>query len=97
MSALIANMMFNDLKERRSKIGFTVLYRKDGTWSNYEVSNFVNRLVTEAYQSKLKPEYLILFGSYTKAKTLEALGGGLAYTAEQVMGADNIMLPFKPL
>jgi hypothetical protein len=50
--------------------------------------------MTEASQRSDHPEYVVLYGHYTKEQTLRALGGGMAYTATQVTGADDPRIPF---
>ena len=73
----------------------TILYREGGKWLPSEVGKIVRGLKTIASGHPEYPEYVILMGHHTKEATLEALDGGLAYTATQVTGSDQ--LPFKPL
>ena len=91
MSGLVANMMAQDKIDSQSKIQFTILKRQGGVWHNTEVSRLVNGLRTEAYQHPKHPEYMYLYGHYTKAQTLEAMMGGSAYAAEQVTGVGNLL------
>lgn len=96
MESIVAHMIAGNIIERRSKLQFTVLHCPGGTWSDVEISRLVNGLTTEAYQLPAKPEHVILYGHHTKAKTLEAMWGGMAYTATEVTGYDSELLPFKP-
>jgi hypothetical protein len=82
--------------ENRRKLKMTILYRKDGVWHHDEVRKLSNGLTTEVSSHPKHPEYLVLFGHYTKEVTLQALGGGLAYTATEIVGIDNKQLPFPP-
>jgi hypothetical protein len=52
--------------------------------------------MTEVSEHPQHPKYLILFGHYTKAETLEALVGGRTYTATNITGTNNKDLPFVP-
>lgn len=88
------NLLAMQRIENRRNAKSTVLHRKGGTWPQTEVNRLVHGLRTEASGLPSQPEYLILFGHYTKGQTLEALLGGVAYTATQVTGTDR--LPFVP-
>jgi hypothetical protein len=90
------NLMEMQIEENRRKLKTTVLYREGGTWDRIEVGRLVNGLKTEVSQHQKHPAYLVLFGHYTKEQTLQALLGGQAYTAIQVIGADSKELPFVP-
>jgi|GEM_PF-2276391 len=96
MEPLVAGMMASELRERRSKIPYTVLHRPGGTWSELEVGLLVENLRTEVYQQRQHPEYLILYGTWSKDQTLEAIMGGIAYTAKSLIGWENPQLPFHP-
>ncbi len=74
----------------------TVLHRPKGTWHQTEVDRIVNGLMTEASQHPRHPEYVILFGHYTKEKVLKAMLGGVAFTATEFIGIQNAQLPFRP-
>jgi hypothetical protein len=82
--------------ENRRNLKVTILHRPGGEWTSLEIGRLVNGLMTELSQHPRFPEHLLLFGHYTKEQTLEALIGGLAYTATQITGYDNSELPFKP-
>ncbi|HBI33924.1 MAG TPA: hypothetical protein DEA43_04100 [Candidatus Moranbacteria bacterium] len=88
--------MAMQIEENRCKVKMTVLYRKGGTWQSCEVSRLADGLITEVSQHPKYPEYLIVFGHYTKEQTLVAHGGGLVYTATQITGIENKELPFIP-
>jgi len=90
------DLLAMDLLEKRKKLKVTILHREGGTWHPSEVSRLVNGLMTEVSQQRDCPEYLLLFGHYTKEQTLEALLGGQAYTVSQVTGIDSKELPFRP-
>jgi hypothetical protein len=91
MCELVENMMFQDRKDRQSKINFTILKREGGVWHGIEVNRLVNNLVTEVYSHPKHPEYIYLYGHYTKAQALEAIIGGFAFTAEKVTGVDRLL------
>lgn len=82
------------IAENRRKLQTTVLHRPGGKWHGTEVSRLVNGLITEVSEHHKHPEYLIIFGHYTKEQTLKAIGGGVAYTAQQMTGMEK--LPFSP-
>lgn len=82
--------------ENRRKVKMTVLHREGGTWHRSEVGKLVSHLKTEVSQHPQHPEHLVMHGHYTKEATLEALGGGQAYTATQITGVDSKELPFMP-
>jgi hypothetical protein len=84
------------VRENMRNLKLTVLHRPGGIWSNVDVSRLANGLMTEVYNHPKHPEHLILFGHYSKEQTLEALLGGMAYTATQLVGLNNEALPFKP-
>lgn len=88
------DLLAMQMEENRRKLKTTVLYREDGTWLKVEVSRLVTCLITEVSQHPKHPEYLVLFGHYTKEKISEAIIGGLAYITLQVTGVDE--LPFNP-
>jgi len=80
----------------RRTVKLTVLHRPGGVWHRSEVDRLVNGLMTELYQHPKHPEHLILLGHFAKEETLKAMWGGVAYTATQVTGVDNELLPFRP-
>jgi len=82
------------MEENRRNLKVTVLHRPGGKWHDVEVSKLVDGLITEISQHPQHPEYLVVFGHHTKEQTLKALGGGMAYTATQVTGADDPRIPF---
>jgi hypothetical protein len=84
------------MEENSQKLKMTILYRSGGKWHIEEVRRLVLGLTTEASQLPIFPEYVVLFGHFTKEQTLEALLGGVAYTATQVTGVDSKELPFNP-
>jgi hypothetical protein len=84
------------LRAERKNAKITLLHRPKGQWHKEEVSRLVRGLNTSVCEHPLHPEYLILFGHYTKEKTLEVMLGGVAYTAKQVLGYDNQELPWVP-
>ena len=90
------NLTGMQIAENRRNLKMTILYRKGGKWHDSEVGKFINGLTTEMSQHPEHPEYVILWGHYTKEETLAALGGGFAYTTTQVTGIDSKELPFKP-
>jgi len=77
-----------------SKMKLTVLHRSGGVWDKREVGLLVNGLRTEASQLQKFPEYIVLFGHFTKEETLKATRGGQDYTATQITGGRNKDLPF---
>jgi hypothetical protein len=84
------------VEKNRREMKMTVLYRSSGKWHLSEVSKLVNGLMTEISQHPQYTEYLIVYGHYTKEQTLKVLGGGVAYTATQVIGIQDDKLPFVP-
>lgn len=92
----VMDLVGMDLAEKRRQLKTTVLHRPGGIWHREEVGRLVCGLTTEASQRPSYPEYVILFGHHTKAETLKALGGGLAYTATMVTGIQSPDLPFSP-
>lgn len=96
MSTLVDYIMSEDIKEKRANTKFTLCHRPGGTWGAAEVSRLVTNLkpMTEAVQLPSNPEYLVLYGHYTKDQMKHAGGAGLAWTVEQCMGIEK--LPFNP-
>lgn len=90
------NLMAMVVAENRRKLKMTVLHRAGGTWYQSEVVRLTNGLMTEVSWDPQHPEYLVLYKHHTKESTLEALIGGQAYTATQVIGTDSKELPFVP-
>lgn len=90
------NLLVDQKNNYIRNVELTVLCRKGGTWSAFEVTKLTEGLGTEAYENPEHPECVILLGSYTKEQTLRAIGGGLAYAAEVFTGALNPALPFAP-
>jgi hypothetical protein len=90
------NLMGLHLAKLRSELKMTVLKREGGKWVPQEVHKLVGGLTTEASEHPQHPEYVILFGHYTKEQTLRAIGGGSAYIATQVTGLPNDEVPFTP-
>ncbi len=84
------------MEENARTIKLTLLFRPGGVWHNTEVDRLVNGLVTETSQHPKHPSHIVLFGHFTKAQTLEALLGGVAYTATQITGIAHKELPFRP-
>lgn len=80
--------------ENRRNLQVTILHRPGGAWSQEEVSRLVNGLHTEVQYLGSRPEYLLVWGHYTKGQTLEAIMGGVAYATTQVTGVDK--LPWFP-
>ena len=96
MDGIVAQMMTDDINNRRQNLKFTVLTRDEGyTWSQLEADKLC-KLSIEVYNHPRFPRYVILFGFYTKEQALAAIDGGQAFTAEQVQGLDNPQLPFRP-
>ena len=89
-------MFASDIISRRAALKFTVLYREGGVWNDFEVSKLVNNLNTDVYRMRIHPEYVILWEHFTKAQALDAIGGGFAFTAKEVVGLENPDLPWKP-
>lgn len=79
---------------QRKELKYTVLHRPNGVWHESEVARLIDGLPTEVSRLPKFPEYLILFGHFTKEETLKAIMGGVAYTATQVTGTKD--LPFHP-
>jgi len=77
-------------------VKMTVLHRPGGVWTKTEQGRLVNGLTTEAYTHPRHPECVILLGHFTKRQTLDAIWGGIAYTATQVVGVEDERLPFRP-
>lgn len=94
MDSLLGGLLVAEVREKRNNVKMTVLHRPNGQWYRLEISRLVGGLMTEASQRRDFPEYVILFGHYTKEQTLKALWGGEAYTATQVTGLDGA--PFNP-
>ncbi len=84
------------IEENRRRLKTTVLYRQNGNWHPLEVGLLTTNLDTEVSCHPKYPEYLILFGHYTKQQTLGALRGCQAYIATQVTGMESDKLPFNP-
>lgn len=84
------------MEDNRRKLKTTVLHRPGGVWHRSEVSKLGGGLKTEVSEHPEYPEYLVIFGHFTKEQTLQAIGGGIAYTAIQVTGMDSENLPFSP-
>ncbi|MFZ2983747.1 MAG: hypothetical protein WA053_01550 [Minisyncoccia bacterium] len=80
----------------RRAVKMTVLRRERHPWYQSEIGRLVNGLKTEVSGHSKHPEYLVVFGHYTKEQTLEALQGGWEYTATQVTGFHSPSLPFVP-
>ena len=78
------------------RIEMTVLHRKGGIWHQSEVGKLASGLITTVSERSQYPEYIILWGHYTKEATLKALVGGQAYTATKVTRTDDKRLPFIP-
>jgi len=87
--------MFKQSK-RTEILTVTVLRRHNGTWARYEVDRFTRGLQTDVCEDLDFPEYLLLFGHFTKAETIQVIREGNDYTATQVTGSDSCDLPFKP-
>lgn len=90
------NLLGLQVEENRRNLKMTVLRRQGGMWHRQEVARLCNGLMTEVSEHPEHPECLILFGHHTKEKTLEAIGGGQAYTATQVTGLQSEGVPFTP-
>jgi hypothetical protein len=90
------NLVAMGIAESRRETKMTILHRPDGVWHVSEVGRLINCLTIAASEHPQYPEYLIVFGHYTKEETLQALGGGVAYTATQITGMDHRDLPFVP-
>lgn len=84
------------VRAAQEQLQITILHRKDDTWLPQEVGKLVNGLMTEASEHPQHPEYVLLYGHYTKERTLTVLGGAKAYTTVQVVGLRNEQLPFRP-
>lgn len=82
------------LADNRRNLKTTVLHRPGGQWLGVEISRLVGGLNTEVSQHPQHPEYVIIFGHFTKEQTLRAIRGGIAYTATAVTGVDE--LPYLP-
>jgi len=80
--------------ENRRKLKVTVLHRPGGVWHEIEVSRLVNGLSTEVRSHPQHPEHLLLYGHYTKEQALAAILGGVAFTATQMTGIED--LPWFP-
>ncbi len=90
------NLVAMQVTENQRNLKMTVLYRQGGVWHPSEISQLMRGLKTETSRSPKHPEYLVLFGHYTKEETLKALLGGQAYTAVPIVGVDSEKLPFVP-
>ncbi len=90
------NLVAMQMAESRRALKMTVLHRPGGTWDQLEVGRLVNGLKTEVSVHPLHPEYLVVFGHYTKEETLKVMWGGVAYTVTQIIGTDHKDLPFVP-
>lgn len=77
------------------KMEYTVLYRENGAWHRVEITRLVAGLDTTVSNLELCPEYLVLFGHYTKEKALRALLGGEAFTATQIVGSKELPFPVR--
>lgn len=80
------NLVAMGMIENHKKMKVTILHRPGGVWHNSEVGRLVEGLTTEASGHPQRPEYLMLFGHYTKEQTLRAIGGGVAYTVKPITG-----------
>ena len=94
MSNLIEFLKVAEIIKARKDLKTTVLYRPNGKWHQDEIVRLVNGLMTEVAQHPGHPEYIILYGHFTKEETLKAMWGGIAYTATQIIGTEK--LPFNP-
>ncbi len=83
-------------REECEGIKVTVLHRPGGVWRDKEILGLTDNLQAVVTGIATHPEYLILLGHHTKEATLQAIGGGFAYTATQVTGIDSPLLPFVP-
>lgn len=91
------NLVALHAQELRNKAPFTILHRSGGIWSGNEVNKLTNGLAARIQGKNNAPEYLVVFGHYTKAQALAALGGGLAFTSSQVVGYENENCRFAQL
>ncbi len=87
------DLLAMEMRDNRKKMKVTVLHRQGEVWYPLEVNRLVNGLRTEVSQRASHPEHLVIFGHFTKERTLEVLGGGMAYTATQVTGIENAPFP----
>jgi hypothetical protein len=85
-----------DLRSRRAATKITLLHRPGGTWHQIEVSRLVSKFNNSVCAHPKHPEYLILPEHRTKEEVLDAILGGVAFTAEQVLGFENPKLPWVP-
>lgn len=83
-------------KETARKLKMTILHRPNSVWHREEINRLTGGLMTEVSFHPHHPADIILLGHYTKEQTLEALWGGMAYTATQIIGMDSKELPFRP-
>lgn len=90
------NPALAQVKKDRRAVKMTVLHRERHPWFQSEIGRLVNGLQTEVSGHLKHPEYLVVFGHFTKEQTLEALMGGWAYTATPITGFDSPSLPFLP-
>ena len=84
-----------EVERIRREIQLTILHRPSGDWTSSESGRIVNGLMTEMEQHPQYPEYAILFGHYSKQDVLQALSGGVSFTALQVTGVEDERLPWR--
>jgi len=84
-----------DYDEKKAKVKLTVLHRVGGEWHASELYRLANGLMARVDGHPRYPEHLILAGHHTKEATLAAIGGGMAYTATQAVGAAHADLPWQ--
>jgi len=90
------DLIGKEITKRNLELKMTILYRPNGIWHPSETTKLVNNFMTALSEHPQHPEYLVIYGHYTKEETLNAIGGGVAYTATQITGLQNEELPFKP-
>ena len=76
----------------RASLKFTILHRPNG-WTLDEVSKLAAN--TRTYQSRIKPEYLILLEHHSKDELLPIIGDN--FTANEVVGLNNAEMPWQPI
>jgi hypothetical protein len=84
------------VRAQRAETKITLLHRPGGTWHRSEVSKLVEGFRNSVCEHPQHPEYLILPEHRTKEEALRILGGGIAFTAKQVLGFNNPALPWIP-
>ncbi len=84
-----------EVKRLQAEAKFTVLTRKDGTWTREEVNLLVTNLNTEVHEHPRVSESIIISGEHSSKKIQQAIGKDCGQQ-KILTGYDNPELPFRP-